>query len=84
MILRPKLLSTIAVLLCLLTAVHCVNLPNCQTNPFYKILPLTPNETYYIDVSSLFSGYNLRFNAQADPDLQKYIQLTNKTGLLKE
>jgi len=80
---RTPLLSILC-LSVLVGAVTGISLPNCQTNSFYKILPLTPNEAYYLDMGSLFTGYNLRFNYSSDADLQKYIKLTNKIGLQKE
>ena len=27
----------------LLVPLPCITLPNCQTNPFFKMLPLTPD-----------------------------------------
>jgi hypothetical protein len=68
----------------LIAFTHTLILPNCQTNDFYKILPLTPNEAYYLDMANIFTGYNLRFDVNADADLQKYLKLTNKIGLQKE
>jgi len=62
-------LLTIVVCSLLLTASQAIDLPNCRTSDFFKVLPLIPEEAYIINLNSIFAGYNLQFNATVDPDL---------------
>jgi len=52
-----------------------INLPNCHSSEFLRVLPLVPEEAFIINLNSLFTGYNLRFNASVDPDIEKYVEL---------
>ena len=68
-------LPSIVISCFLLTVILAIDLPNCRTFDFFNILPLVPEEAYIINLNSIFAGYNLRFNATVDPDLQKYIKV---------
>ena len=72
-----SLLSFLLLALALIPA-SPIALPNCHSADFLKVLPLVPEEAYIINLNSLFTGYNLRFNASVDPDLRKYVDLGEK------
>lgn len=70
--------------LILIATALTIDLPNCRTADFFKILPLVPDEAYIINLNSIFAGYNLQFNASVDPDLQKYVKVGNKITHLND
>ena len=79
-----RTLQTIAVASLLLTLSLTIDLPNCRTADFFKILPLVPEEAYIINLNSIFAGYNLNFNATVDPDLQNYVKVGQKITHLND
>lgn len=36
--------------------------PKCQAKPYYKVLPLIPQESAILNLDNIFDGYNLNFN----------------------
>jgi hypothetical protein len=71
-------------ILAILSSTSALPLPQCQTSPFYKTLPLVPNESYIMNLDSFFGGYNLEYTVLVDQSIRKYISLSSKLRKQKE
>ena len=71
-------IGQLVLLLSLILTTMTISLPNCHSSDFLKILPLVPDEGFIINLNSLFTGYNLDFNATVSPDIEKYINIGKK------